>query len=54
VDVEEETEDNEIEDIGRKVREALPWVEKYRPTNLEEVVSQDHIVATLGRLIEKE
>ena len=31
----------------------LPWVEKYRPDMLEEVVSHDHIVDTLNRFIEK-
>ena len=26
--------------------DALPWVEKYRPTSLDSIVSQDDIVAT--------
>merc|ERR1711865_116953 len=30
----------------------LPWVEKYRPESLDDVVSQDNIVTTLTRLVE--
>lgn len=26
--------------------DALPWVEKYRPTSLDNIVSQDDIIAT--------
>ncbi|KCV72025.1 hypothetical protein H696_01432 [Fonticula alba] len=29
----------------------LPWIEKYRPSGLEEVVAQEHIVSTLKRFI---
>ncbi|MGZ7208919.1 MAG: replication factor C small subunit [Methanobacterium sp.] len=29
-----------------------PWVEKYRPSNLDEVVGQDHIVARLKKYVE--
>ena len=28
--------------------DALPWVEKYRPTSLDNIVSQDDIIATSG------
>ena len=33
--------------------DSLPWVEKYRPTSLDNVISQDDIVATriLGRCV---
>eukprot|EP01130_Rhizamoeba_saxonica_P015978 TRINITY_DN7299_c0_g1_i1.p1 TRINITY_DN7299_c0_g1~~TRINITY_DN7299_c0_g1_i1.p1 ORF type:complete len:338 (+),score=64.98 TRINITY_DN7299_c0_g1_i1:32-1015(+) len=31
--------------------DTLPWVEKYRPNNLDELISQDHIVGTLKNLI---
>jgi len=31
---------------------ALPWVEKYRPTSLAELVSQGEIVNTINRLID--
>jgi len=39
--------------MARQQREAagLPWVEKYRPSTLEDVVSQDDIVTTLERLV---
>lgn len=30
-----------------------PWVEKYRPNNLNEVVGQDHIVARLKKYVEE-
>ncbi|KAG8966708.1 Subunit of heteropentameric Replication factor C (RF-C) [Tulasnella sp. 419] len=33
--------------------ESLPWVEKYRPVNLEDVVSHDDITTTIERFIEK-
>lgn len=29
-----------------------PWVEKYRPNNLDEVVGQDHIIARLKKYVE--
>lgn len=29
-------------------RDFLPFVEKYRPTNLDDLVSQNHIVTTSG------
>ncbi|MDI6644518.1 MAG: replication factor C small subunit [Methanobacteriaceae archaeon] len=31
-----------------------PWVEKYRPNNLEEIVGQDHIVQRLKRYVDEE
>merc|ERR1711871_919500 len=34
-----------IKDMG------LPWVEKYRPSSLDDVVSQDNIVQTLEKLV---
>jgi replication factor C subunit 3/5 len=30
----------------------LPWIEKYRPKSLDEVVSQNNIIETLGKFIE--
>ena len=30
-----------------------PWVEKYRPQTLDEVVGQDHIIQRLKRYIEE-
>jgi replication factor C subunit 3/5 len=42
----------DVERTPATSREAgLPWVEKYRPSSLEEVVSQDDIVQTLERLV---
>jgi len=32
--------------------DSLPWVEKYRPKDLSELVSQDHIISTLQNLID--
>lgn len=31
-----------------------PWVEKYRPSNLDEIVGQDHIVQRLKRYVDEE
>jgi replication factor C small subunit len=31
-----------------------PWVEKYRPGNLDEVVGQDHIVARLKKYVKEQ
>lgn len=32
----------------------LPWVEKYRPSSLDEVVAQENVITTLKRLMESE
>eukprot|EP00668_Euglena_longa_P043514 GGOE01057931.1.p2 GENE.GGOE01057931.1~~GGOE01057931.1.p2 ORF type:complete len:375 (-),score=139.41 GGOE01057931.1:213-1295(-) len=34
-------------------REGLPWVEKYRPSNLEEVVAHEEIIGTIRTLIKQ-
>lgn len=34
------------EGSSKKVDAGIPWVEKYRPSSLEDVVSQDDIVQT--------
>jgi len=31
----------------------LPWIEKYRPTNLDEIISQDKIIKNLKICIAK-
>ncbi|KAK0547539.1 Subunit of heteropentameric Replication factor C (RF-C) [Tilletia horrida] len=38
---------------GVEHNDRLPWVEKYRPTSLEELVSHKEITATVERFIEK-
>ncbi|KAJ3096385.1 hypothetical protein HDU97_005930 [Phlyctochytrium planicorne] len=35
------------------MEEALPWVEKYRPTEMEELISHDDIIKTLTRFIDE-
>ncbi len=35
------------------VKESLPWVEKYRPTNLEYVVGQENILHTLKKCLKR-
>ena len=41
-------------DVGDAPRssDALPWVEKYRPATLDEVLSHQHITSTLERFID--
>lgn len=34
-------------------KESLPWIEKYRPSNLTEVISHDSKIEVLNKLIEK-
>lgn len=34
-------------------KESLPWIEKYRPANLSEVISHDSKIEVLNKLIEK-
>ena len=36
-----------------KENTTLPWVEKFRPKNLSEVISHENIIATLRKLIDK-
>ena len=35
----------------QKVTETLPWIEKYRPKNLSDLVAQDDITSTLDKLM---
>lgn len=37
-----------------EVRPSLPWVEKYRPSSLEELIAQDDIVTILNQLIDNQ
>jgi hypothetical protein len=45
------TNSNDNNDNGRQ---QLPWVEKYRPERLEDLVAQDDIVSILTNLIDSE
>lgn len=36
-----------------KTKESLPWVEKYRPSTLDELISHGDIISTINDLIEK-
>ena len=46
-------EEVEMLDMTGKAEKKLPFIEKYRPASLEEVVAQDDIVQTIMRLMEK-
>jgi replication factor C subunit 3/5 len=34
-------------------KNSIPWIEKYRPRSLDELISQDQIINTLERFISK-
>lgn len=34
-------------------RDAIPWLEKYRPQKLEEIVGNEEIIHSLGFFVEK-
>eukprot|EP01118_Nematostelium_gracile_P020226 TRINITY_DN9754_c0_g1_i1.p1 TRINITY_DN9754_c0_g1~~TRINITY_DN9754_c0_g1_i1.p1 ORF type:complete len:350 (+),score=94.26 TRINITY_DN9754_c0_g1_i1:113-1162(+) len=36
----------------KKTKENLPWIEKYRPTSVDEVACQEEVVATLKKAVE--
>ena len=38
--------------IGRSAKDTLPWVEKYRPNSLEELIAHEEIIHILNKLIE--
>jgi replication factor C subunit 3/5 len=43
-----------LNDLSKKsTEETLPWIEKYRPQTLDEVISHNNIIETLNRFIEK-
>lgn len=37
--------------VGRAEQQELPWVEKYRPKTLDEMVNQDEVVVTLKNIL---
>ncbi|CAN0253563.1 unnamed protein product, partial [Discosporangium mesarthrocarpum] len=46
-------EDTDLERMASLTsRQSLPWVEKYRPTSLDELVAHEDIVGILNKLIE--
>lgn len=40
-------------DIVKKQREITPWIEKYRPPNLNNIISHQHVINSLKRYLQK-
>lgn len=40
------------EQTGKVERDTMPWVEKYRPQNLNELIAHEEIIQILNKLIE--
>lgn len=47
-----EPQENRAQRVRREQTESLPWVEKYRPKQMDELVSHDEIIGTITRLID--
>ncbi len=47
----ESDEDTALKEIKMKQMATLPWIEKYRPTDLGDIVSQDETIGTLRKFI---
>lgn len=45
-------EENFEEKLPLNPRDSLPWVEKYRPNSLEELIAHEEIIQILNKLIE--
>ena len=45
-------EENSEEKLPLNPRDSLPWVEKYRPNSLEELIAHEEIIQILNKLIE--
>ena len=55
MDVEESVDQEEELSLEKKIllsKSALPWVEKYRPNKLEELIAHEEIISILNKLIE--
>lgn len=37
--------------VGKKMQETIPWIEKYRPKKLTDLVAHDDIISTIKKLI---
>jgi replication-associated recombination protein RarA len=44
--------EHELKDIERNPKNTLPWVEKYRPNSLDELIAHEEIIHILNKLIE--
>ena len=45
-------EEHELKDVGRNQKDTLPWVEKYRPNSLDDLIAHEEIIRILNKLIE--
>jgi replication factor C subunit 3/5 len=41
-------------DVSTQQTEISPWIEKYRPTNLDEIISHHHVVSSLRQYIKRQ
>lgn len=39
--------------MNKEIINQLPWVEKYRPKNIDEIISHGDIIGSLRKFIEK-
>lgn len=46
-------EDYTLEEKKKEDNSKLPWIEKFRPHNLDDIISHEHIIHTLKKLIKK-
>jgi SpoVK/Ycf46/Vps4 family AAA+-type ATPase len=44
--------DEELEQKTTEVFNTMPWVEKYRPNNLDELIAHEEIIQILNKLID--
>ena len=46
------TDDSVAETIAKFDKDTMPWVEKYRPKSLDELIAHEEIIHILNKLIE--